>query len=502
MNHHSYHTGVKFLLFIAGLGGLLYGVDFGVIAAAEPYLKALGSYSGAQVSFIVGAVLVGGLISSLTAGMICDWLGRRKTIILSAGMFLAAVPIVCLAIKNFPLLYAGRVLQGMSAGYMAVAMPMYLTETLPAEIRGRGTGVFQTFLGIGLVVAAGAGCLVASTLGAADAQGMDAAKMVSAWGANFWWTLLPVAVLFLGAFKLKESPVWENARKERKSQAKTGRHPHPVHDESSSIDNAGIKTLLRRRFIVPFLLACLVLTLNKTTGMSSFTSYLVSILHQAGFSGILANYGQLIVKFTNIFMTIVAALLIDRKGRTWLLKLGTGGMALGLFAIGGVFLAIERFGVAANNFTGLVTLILFFFMYCFYALGPGICVWLVLSELMPQRIRANGMAIALFMNQLVACTLASTFRPWVENWGWSSMFFFFAVNGVIYFIVAFFLPETKGKSLDELEHLFDHAEIIKAPERPDPVGGGLRPPRTQAADPECPPYHDDTVGGGLRPPRT
>ena len=432
---------VLYLLSMAGLGGLLYGVDFGVIAAAEPYLKALGIYSGARVSLIVGAVLVGGLLSSITAGMLCDWLGRRKTIILSAGMFLAAIPVVCLALDNFPLLYAGRVLQGMSAGYMAVAMPMYLTETLPAEIRGRGTGVFQTCLGIGLVVAAAAGCIIASSLGAADTMGSDAVKMVAAWRANFWWTLLPVAVLFFGSFRLKESPVWEERRKARTVAATVD-------------DRLEGGSLFQRRYVVPFLLACLVLTLNKTTGMSSFTSYLVSILHKAGFSGILANYGQLIVKFTNIFMTVVAAMLIDRKGRTWLLKLGTGGMAVGLFAIGGMFFAIERCGVTANNLTGLVTLVLFFFMYCFYAIGPGICVWLVLSELMPKRIRAKGMAIALFMNQLVACGLASTFRPWVEHWGWDSMFFFFAVNAVLYFVVSCFIPETKGKSLEELDSLF------------------------------------------------
>ena len=116
---------------------------------------------------------------------------------------------------------------------------------------------------------------------------------------------------------------------------------------------------------------------------------------------------------------------------------------------------VERFGVPANNFTGFLAMVAFFFMQVFYALGPGLCVWLVLSELMPRRIRANGMAIALFMNQLVAWGLASWFRPWVAAWGWSSMFFFFAANGVLYFITVCFIPETKGKSLEELEHLFD-----------------------------------------------
>ena len=118
---------MKLIIIIAGLGGLLYGVDFGVIAAAEPYLMALGIYSGTRVSLVVGAVMLGGLISSLTAGVLCDWLGRKKMIVAASAMFLLAIPVVCLALDSFPILFAGRILQGMSAGYMAVVMPMYLT---------------------------------------------------------------------------------------------------------------------------------------------------------------------------------------------------------------------------------------------------------------------------------------------------------------------------------------------------------------------------------------
>lgn len=434
----------RFLLAIAGLGGFLYGVDFGVIAAAEPYMKAMGVYSEGQISHIVGAVLLGGILASLSAGVFAEWFGRKKMIVASAAMFLVAIPVVSLSLDSFPALYAGRVLQGMSAGYMAVIMPMYLTETLPPEIRGRGTGVFQFCLGLGLVVAAGAGCLVATWYGASDKA--DAAGRVAAWGANFWWTMLPVAALFIGSLRLPESPAWKKSVKCRVESAKTG---------GRASSGAQLRLLLSRKYVVPFLLACLVLTFNKTTGMSSFTSYLVSILHSAGFEGIYANWGQLAVKLTNMLVTIAAAAFVDSKGRTWLLRTGTFGMTIGLAAIGSVFLAIERFGVEANNFTGLLALFSFFFMQVFYALGPGLCVWLVLSELMPQRIRANGMAAALFMNQFVAWGLASWFRPWVEAWGWSSMFFFFAVNGALYFITSLFIPETKGKTLDELEHLFE-----------------------------------------------
>ena len=463
---------MKLILVIAGLGGLLYGVDFGVIAAAEPYMQALGTYTAAQISHIVGAALLGGLVSSLTAGWLCNFFGRKKMIVASAAMFLVAIPVVSLSLGLYPVLYAGRVLQGMSAGYMAVVMPMYITETLPPAIRGRGTGVFQFFLGLGLVVAAGAGCLVAMYYGASDTA--DAAGRVAAWGANFWWTMFPVAVLFFGSLKLPESPVWLKGKEEdRKLRTKDKGESSPVLSPPSSVvcpPRAQSGSLLQRRYVVPFLLACLVLTFNKTTGMSSFTSYLVTILHSAGFEGIYANWGQLAVKVTNMLVTVVAAALVDRKGRTWLLKVGTGGMTIGLATIMYIFLAIDYYGMQENNITGLLTLFAFFFMQAFYALGPGLCVWLVFSELMPKRIRANGMAIALFMNQLVAWGLATWFLPWVGTWGWASMFYFFAVNGLLYFITSCFIPETKGKSLEELEHLFES----RPPRLDSHAGSGLQ----------------------------
>ena len=439
-------TSVGFLLAMAGLGGLLYGIDFGTIAAAMPYIRALGMFSDGELSVVVGAVLFGGIVSSLTAGVLAERFGRKRMIVASAALFLVAIPVVCLSSGSFAAMVAGRVLQGMSAGYMSVVMPMYLTETLPPAIRGRGTGVFQFCLGLGLVLAATVGYAVAATFGASLKD--------LAWKVNFWWTMLPVAVLFAGALRLEESPVWRT-RRGREGQERRERQGESRVAPVALVSRDDGGSLFRRRYIVPFLLAVLVLTFNKTTGMSSITSYSVVIFNTAGFAGSLGNVGDFAIKLTNLLMTVVAAALVDRKGRTFLLKLGTAGMTLGLAAIGGVFLAIERFGVAANAATGVLCLAAFFLMQVFYALGPGICVWLVLSELMPQRIRANGMAIALFMNQFVAWGLASTFLPWVNRWGWYSMFFFFAANGVLYFLTACFIPETKGKSLEELETLFE-----------------------------------------------
>ena len=439
-----------FLLAVGGLGGLLYGIDFGVIAVSMPYIKALKMYTDAEVSWIVGAVMFGGILASATAGVLCDRLGRKAMIAVAAALFLVAIPVVCLSGTSLAVMLTGRVLQGMSAGYMAVVMPMYLAECLPPDMRGRGTGIFQLFLGIGLVTAAAVGILIAAVYGAADAAPdvvPDSSKSL-AWRVNFWWTMVPVAVLFVGSLFLRESPVWLKM----------------VKGEGVMVKGEGVETsfaaesLFQRKYVIPFVLAVLVLTFNKTIGMSSIVAYAVSLFQKAGLSGALANVGDLSLKGTNLVVTMLAVALVDRKGRTWLLRVGTAGMTVGLFLIGALFLAIEHGWMAASPASGFITLAAFLAMQTFYSLGPGICVWLVLSELMPARIRANGMAIALFANQFVAWGLASSFFPMVNAWGYGLVFFGFAASGILYFLTALFIPETKGLPLEKIEHLFDRRE--------------------------------------------
>ena len=439
-----------FLLAVGGLGGLLYGIDFGVIAVSMPYIKALKLYTDAEVSWIVGAVMFGGILASATAGVLCDRLGRKKMIAIAAALFLVAIPVVCLSGTSLAVMLTGRVLQGMSAGYMAVVMPMYLAECLPPDMRGRGTGIFQLFLGIGLVTAAAVGILIAAVYGAADAATdvvLDSSKSL-AWRVNFWWTMVPVAVLFVGSLFLRESPVWLKMVKGEGIRVK-GEGGEP---------SFAAESLLQRKYVIPFVLAVLVLTFNKTIGMSSIVAYAVSLFQKAGLSGALANVGDLSLKGTNLVVTMLAVALVDRKGRTWLLRVGTAGMTVGLFLIGALFLAIEHGWMAASPASGFITLAAFLAMQTFYSLGPGICVWLVLSELMPARIRANGMAIALFANQFVAWGLASSFFPMVNAWGYGPVFFGFAASGILYFLTVLFIPETKGLPLEKIEHLFDRRE--------------------------------------------
>ena len=164
----------RYLLVMAGLGGLIYGIDVGVIAAALPYIRNTSDYSSVQLGFIVGAVLWGSVISSLFAGSLSEWLGRKKIIIAAAFCFFISIPVICVSGLfeggSFILLTIGRTLQGASAGLVGVVVPMYLAECLDSDSRGKGTGMFQLLLTIGLAFAAVIGLVVTGLVGDSDKE--------------------------------------------------------------------------------------------------------------------------------------------------------------------------------------------------------------------------------------------------------------------------------------------------------------------------------------------
>jgi MFS family permease len=583
---------MRYLLFIAGMGGLLYGIDIGIIAGALPYLESTASVAwkltAQQLSFIVAAVLLGSVLSSLFAGALADILGRRWVMFLAGALFSASIPLIALADGYTPLLL-GRLLQGISGGLIGVVVPLYLAECLPAQQRGRGAALFQLLLTIGLVAAALIGLLQAQTVETATqaAQALPEAGRIAAiftakdhaWRSIFWVCLAPGLVFTVGALLLAESPRWL-ARRGRVEQARQSllrtRLPAAADLELREMldtpENAAKASghakakdpLLSRRYVLPFLLACLILACTQATGINSILAYVVNILNQAGLSGASANMADVLLKVLNAVMTVVAVLLVDRKGRKFLLMLGTGGIVVSLLAAGLLFRGAEAhladvrpaiaaqvqndglavhldaatltaLGAAADGtpqqltiayaygpFTNvkslrsddpvlrqvtiaredavqadsvigvffrklhlnpfadpaagreaplriekaslgpvppsthgwLVAIAICVFVSSF-AVGPGVCVWLALSELMPTRIRSNGMSIALLVNQFVSTVIAAIFLPTVGLHGYSTLFFFGAGCTVLYFLAAaFLLPETKGKTLEEIEAHF------------------------------------------------
>ena len=534
----------KFLLIMAGLGGLLYGVDVGVIAAALPYIERTSTFSQNEIGWIVGMALWGSLPSSLVAGLLAEWFGRKRMIVASALLFLISIPVICASGffegGNFWMMVCGRAMQGAAAGLFGVIVPMYLAECLDADSRGKGTGMFQLLLTIGLVFVAVIGFVVTYFIGdakkvvddkaiasniiafeqKADADGkplFDEAKnpvwvldesgrpkpkldkegkkivdikkvsfamikgwvtpdqitsWVRAWQMIFLFSCVPGIVLFFGAFKLKESSRWLY-RKGRKDEALASlaanngeEKAKAILDEMIAADEAAAAekaknaaatdSLLQKKYVIPFILAVVILACNQTTGINSVLNYTVTIFQKTGMQGAFANISDVAIKIMNCVMTIVACALVDKKGRKFLLKLGTGGIIVGLCGVGTIFLAISKAWVAPSMVTGVLATVFFFMFIGFYAVGPGVCVWLALTELMPTRIRANGMAIAMIINQGVSAGIATVFPKWCaatnDN---GTVFFVLAGFTVIYFITAaFFLPETKGRTLEEVEQYF------------------------------------------------
>ena len=534
----------KFLLIMAGLGGLLYGVDVGVIAAALPYIERTSTFTQDEIGWIVGMALWGSLPSSLVAGLLAEWFGRKKMIVASALLFLTSIPVICASGffegGSFWMMVGGRAMQGAAAGLFGVIVPMYLAECLDADSRGKGTGMFQLLLTIGLVFVAVIGFCVTYFVGDAknavdakavesnlvefeqklgekgeplfgadgapvyvtDAAGLPKPKLdkdgkkipdmkkvsfamvkgwfgqdqiaswVHAWQLIFLLSCVPGFVLFCGAFMLKESSRWlyRRGRKDEalaalaanngEEKAKEILDDMIAADEAAAAEKArnaaATDSLLQKKYVVPFILAVVILACNQTTGINSVLNYTVTIFQKTGMQGAFANASDVAIKIMNCVMTIVACALVDRKGRKFLLKLGTGGIIVGLCGVGSVFLAISKQWVAASMTTGILATVFFFMFIAFYAVGPGVCVWLALTELMPTRIRANGMAIAMIINQGVSAGIATVFPKWCA---WTndngSVFFVLAGFTVVYFVTAaFFLPETKGRTLEEVEQYF------------------------------------------------
>ena len=578
----------RFLLVVAGLGGLLYGVDVGIIGGALPYLEATSHLNPGQLSIIVAAVLLGSVFSTLFAGLLADWMGRKPLMTISGISFVLSIPMIALAHGYGPLFF-GRLLQGISGGLIGVVVPLYLAECLSANRRGKGTGIFQWLLTLGIVAAALIGIYYSYRVQAVE-RAADAATLFAfkdqTWRRIFWVSLPPGLFFILGSLFVAESPRWLY-RKGRREQALASllrsRSSEQAETELREMDavagSAGAASetgrvddhipLLSRRYVIPFVLACVILFCNTATGVNSVIGYNTGILLQSGLSDVMAHWGYVLFTIVNFTMTLVGMTLVDRVGRKPLLIAGTIGIILSMSAVGTLFLRTEarhvdtrdyvqamvtssqelslhfdqaeatrlisradthgihvpgnRASLAViysyGDFTSstnyvrsddetaatvsirrddcvpqnrleaflrnpfadfaaartaplridralvssipdehhgwIVAACLYLFMASF-AVGPGVCVWLALSELMPTRIRSNGMSVALVINQLVSTLLAGIFLPFVSKYGYARMFFMFAGFTVVYLLTAtFFLPETKGKTLEEIEAHFE-----------------------------------------------
>ncbi len=374
MNHEHSKSGYnRFLLLVAGLGGLLFGVDVGIISGALPYLEATfkdavtgQTLTAGQLSLIVAAVLLGSVISTLFAGMFADWLGRKTMMIISGLLFVASIPVISLA-QSYDALMFGRLLQGISGGFIGVVIPLYLAECLGASNRGKGTGIFQWMLTLGIVAAAIIGFYYSNHVDTVAQLG-DAAKLYAArdaaWRSIFWVSLLPGILFVVGGFFVAESPRWlyrrgkiDDAhtallRSRSEAQAEIELKEMAATIAAENAQSAGMKikeSLLRRKYVIPFLLACVILACNQATGINSIIGYNATILIQAGLGDKHAHFCNFLFTLINFLATIGAVVLVDRKGRKFLLSLGTGGIIVSLVAAGFLFHQTEKLRVDVKD---------------------------------------------------------------------------------------------------------------------------------------------------------
>src|ERR1700723_2191896 len=350
----------RLLLLVAGLGGLLYGVDVGIIAGALPYLEATSGLNAGQLSTVVAAVLLGSVISTLFAGALADWMGRRLILTISGVLFVMSIPVIALSHGYEPLIL-GRLLQGISAGLIGVVVPLYLAECLAASNRGQGTGIFQWLLTLGITTAALVGMYFSIRV-AEVARLSDAAKLIAfkdtAWRSIFWVSLPPGILFVIGSFMVAESPRWLFRRRRpdaalaallrsrTKEQADLELHEMEqtaAAEKAQSSSGAQTKeSLLRRKYVIPFILACVILACNQATGINSIIGFNANILLQAGLSDLAAHWGYVIFQAVNFLVTLGGVALVDRKGRKFLLSLGTAGIIVSLTCTGFLFRGNEK----------------------------------------------------------------------------------------------------------------------------------------------------------------
>ena len=469
-----------YLLVIAGCGGLLF--DFGgtIIGPALPYIGpaednpgSLGLFTTAQVSHLSSAVVMCAALACLVAGWLTEKFGRKMMMLVSAAIAALACLPICLVEGNYPMFFLGRAMQGAAAGFIGVVVPMYLAECLDANSRGKGAGMFQLLDFIGITFCSIVGLVVVHTIGAADDATVTAARKSLAWKTIFWSSAVPAILFFLGALGLRESPRWlyRRGRKDEALDALAANNgPEKAKeilaemiaaDEAEAAERAALQaaakgdSLFQRKYVLPFCISLAVLICNQAIGFNAIQYFSIPMFMKAGLTQATANAANFIVWLVPIPITALALWLVDRSGRKTLLKIGTLGMVAALVGVATMFLFLEKETVAKGLFAGWATVAGIALFVASFSVGPGVVVWLALSELMPSRIRANGMAIALFVNQMVAFAIADAFLPWQKACGYAVVFYSLAFFAFLYFLTAaFLLPETKGKTLEQIEEYF------------------------------------------------
>jgi SP family galactose:H+ symporter-like MFS transporter len=426
---------------ISALGGMLFGYDTGVISGAILFISKDFSLTQLQVEIVVSCVLIGALIGAMTGGILADRFGRRRVIIATATLFVAGAIVTALS-PTFTLLIAGRIIVGAAIGVASFTTPLYISEVSPVKIRGRLVSINQVALTSGIVIS----YLVDYAL--VDIQG---------WRWMFGFAAVPAAILAVGMFRLPESPRWlvsKNLIDSARTVLERIRRTKDVGTELEDIQSSlAVQSGGWRDLFTPLVRPALIVgvglaILQQITGINTVIYYAPMIFEFTGAksasASILATIG---VGVVNVAMTVVALLLVDRVGRRPLLLIGLAGMIIGLGVLG---LAFQLPSLSGS--LGWIAEISLMLYVGAFAIGLGPVFWLLISEIYPLKIRGVAMSVATSANWGANLFVALTFLTLIQATGRSSTFWIYGLVGVgAWLFTWFYIPETKGRSLEDIE---------------------------------------------------
>jgi len=441
---------VMLVCMVAALGGLLFGYDTGVINGAIGPLKAHFVLDANWAGWATGCALVGCAIGAAIAGVLSDWLGRKKVLILSAILFLISAVGTALP-KNITIFIIYRIIGGLGVGAASMSSPMYIAEISPARIRGRMVSVNQFAIVSGFLVVYFVNYFIAL-------QGDQIWNQQSGWRWMFGSEALPALLLLVLLFFVPESPRWltkQNRSNEaleiltRVDGAEYAKTELLEIKDAITHESGSLKQLLQPGMKIVLVIGIVLAVLQQVTGINVFLYFGTEIFKKMGSETNAALLQTVVVGAVNLTFTIVAIWTVDRLGRKPLMIIGSAGMGLSLLAMG----LASYFGRTE------LWLLLFILGYiaCF-ALSVGPVTWVILSEIFPTRIRGRAMAIATVCLWVANYLVSQTF-PMMEESNWLLEKFHHAFPFWLYGIfcvvlVTFvwrFVPETKGKTLEEIE---------------------------------------------------
>jgi SP family arabinose:H+ symporter-like MFS transporter len=424
---------------VAALGGLLFGFDTAVIAGTTADLSRTFSLSDKELGFTVAVALIGTVIGAITASIPGDRYGRRDSLRVLAILYLISA-LGCGIAWSWPSLLVFRFIGGLGIGGSSVLGPMYIAEIAPARLRGRLVGLFQFNIVAGILLAYFSNYVIGQ----------------AGFGANDWrWMLgvsgIPALLFFIMLFGIPRSPRWlmQQSRAEEARQVLVDIGEESVDAELEDIRQSidvehghGKEPLFMWKYRFPIFLAITIGMFNQLSGINAILYYLNDIFARAGFSRVSGDLQAVLIGFTNLVFTILAMSIIDRVGRKTLLLIGSVGCACCLGGVAAIFFS-------GTHETWLVWLLVGFIAS--FAFSQGAVIWVYLSEVFPNRVRAKGQSLGSFTHWIMNAIISFSFPVVASKSRGAPFVFFCAMMVVQFFVVLLTYPETKGHTLEDMQ---------------------------------------------------